>query len=67
MLSDLPPVVDTIEATELEQRNGESIITAKLAGNFPGSPVDLVNEFTIGDRGRGAQDSPVTAVLPCLD
>jgi hypothetical protein len=37
MLSDLPPVVDTIEATELER------------------------------RGRGAQDSPVTAALPCLD
>ena len=49
MLSDLPPVVDTIEPTELEQRNGESIVTAKLAGNFRGSPVDLVHEFTIAD------------------
>jgi hypothetical protein len=49
MLLDLPPVVDTIEATELEHRNDESIITAKLTGNFPGSPVDLINEFTIGD------------------
>jgi hypothetical protein len=39
----------TIEPTELEQRNGKWIITAKLAGNFPGSPVDLVYEFTIAD------------------
>jgi hypothetical protein len=39
----------TIEPTELEHRNGEWVITAKLAGNFPGSPVDLVYEFTIAD------------------
>ena len=38
----------TIDPTELDQRDGETILTATLAGNFPGSPVDLTYEFTIG-------------------
>ena len=37
----------TIEPTELDQRNGQTILTATLVGNFPGSPVDLMYEFTI--------------------
>ena len=37
----------TIEPTDLDQRNGQTILTATLAGNFPGSPVDLKYEFTI--------------------
>jgi hypothetical protein len=37
----------TIEPTDLERRDGQTIVTATLAGNFPGSPVDLIYEFTI--------------------
>ena len=37
----------TIEPIDLDQRNGQTILTATLAGNFPGSPVDLEYEFTI--------------------
>jgi hypothetical protein len=39
----------TIEPTELDQRNGQTILTATLVGNFPGSPVDLIYEFTIAE------------------
>ena len=39
----------TIEPAELEQANGKTMLTAILAGNFPGSPVDLMYEFTIAD------------------
>lgn len=37
----------TIEPLSLEQRDGRAILVATLAGNFPGSPVDLFYEFTI--------------------
>jgi ketosteroid isomerase-like protein len=39
----------TIEPINVEQRDGQAILTATLAGDFPGSPVDLVYEFTIAD------------------
>ena len=39
----------TISPIELDQRDGQTILTATLAGNFPGSPVDLEYEFTIGE------------------
>jgi hypothetical protein len=31
------------------ERNGQTILTVTLAGNLPGSPVDLIYEFTIVD------------------
>jgi hypothetical protein len=39
----------TIEPSNLDQRNGQAILTATLAGDFPGSPIDLFYEFTIVD------------------
>ncbi len=39
----------TIEPTSLEDRDGRSLLTVTLAGNFPGSPVELVYELTIVD------------------
>jgi hypothetical protein len=38
-----------IPPTGVDERNGRTILTATLAGNFPGSPVDLIHEFTIVD------------------
>lgn len=41
----------TIEPLSLVERDGETVLTASVAGSFPGSPVDLDFEFTIaGDR-----------------
>jgi hypothetical protein len=40
----------TITPSNLEQRNGETILKATLDGNFPGSPADLFYEFTIVDE-----------------
>ena len=37
----------TIEPTGLDQRNGQTILSGTMTGNFPGSPVDLTYEFTI--------------------
>ena len=39
----------TIDPIDVEQRDGQTIVTATLAGDFPCSPVDLVYEFTIAD------------------
>jgi hypothetical protein len=39
----------TIEPTGIEDRDGRTILLATLAGNFPGSPVDLSYEMTIAD------------------
>ena len=33
----------------MDDRNGRTTLTITLAGNFPGSPVDLIYEFTIVD------------------
>jgi ketosteroid isomerase-like protein len=38
----------TIDPTKLEQRDGQTILSATLAGNFPGTPVDLTYDLTIG-------------------
>jgi hypothetical protein len=49
----------TIEPNDLEQRDGRTLVTATLAGDFPGSPVDLVYEFTIvGDLIQGLRIHP---------
>jgi hypothetical protein len=37
----------TVEPLALAQRDGRIVVTARLAGNFPGSPVDLRYSFTI--------------------
>jgi hypothetical protein len=39
----------TIDPTAVEERNGETIVTGTLAGDFPGSPVILIYEFTVAD------------------
>ena len=39
----------TIDPTDAEQRDGETVVTATLAGDFPGSPVELKYEFTLAD------------------
>ena len=39
----------TIHPIALDQRDGRTVVTATLAGDFPGSPVDLEYEFTIAD------------------
>jgi hypothetical protein len=37
----------TIGPVDLVEREGQTILTATLTGDFPGSPVDLIYEFTI--------------------
>jgi hypothetical protein len=39
----------TIEPADLDDRNGVSVLTATLAGNFPGSPVVLKYVFELAD------------------
>jgi hypothetical protein len=39
----------TAEPVDLVERGGQAILTATLAGDFPGSPIDLTYEFTIAD------------------
>lgn len=38
----------TAEPVALEERDGRTIVTAHLEGNFPGSPIDLRYAFTLG-------------------
>jgi hypothetical protein len=38
-----------IDPTGIDQREGLAVVRATLAGNFPGSPVELVYEFTLVD------------------
>lgn len=41
----------TVEPFSIEERDGSTIVTSRLKGNFPGSPVDLRYIFTIaGNR-----------------
>jgi len=40
----------TSEPFALEQKEGRHIVTSRVAGNFPGSPVDLRYEFRL-ERG----------------
>jgi hypothetical protein len=39
----------TIDPVRLAKRDGETILTATLAGDFPGGPVELDYEFRIVD------------------
>lgn len=41
----------TSEPIALEQKDGRYIVTSRLTGNFPGSPVDLRYAFGL-ERGR---------------
>ena len=41
----------TIEPLEVEERDGKTVVTNKVSGNFPGSPVTLVFSFELeGDK-----------------
>ncbi|MDN2580258.1 nuclear transport factor 2 family protein [Aquibium sp. ELW1220] len=41
----------TVEPFALSQDDGRMVVTGRIAGNFPGSPVDLRYVFTLdGDR-----------------
>jgi hypothetical protein len=39
--------VYTIEPYAVESRDGHTVVTGTLAGNFPGSPVELKYDFTL--------------------
>jgi hypothetical protein len=39
----------TIEPTSVEERAGRSLVRGILAGNFPGSPVELTYDFRLVD------------------
>jgi hypothetical protein len=39
--------VYTIEPNAVESRGGHTVVTGTLAGNFPGSPVELKYDFTL--------------------
>ena len=41
----------TSEPVAMEQKNGQYIVTTRLVGNFPGSPVDLRFIFQL-ERGK---------------
>jgi SnoaL-like protein len=41
----------TVEPLSVTVRNGKTVVTAKVSGNFPGSPVTLDHVFELrGDR-----------------
>lgn len=41
----------TAEVLRFVEENGETVVTCRVSGNFPGSPVDLDYNFTMhGDR-----------------
>jgi hypothetical protein len=37
----------TVEPVALSERDGKIIVTAKVAGNFPGSPINLDHAFAV--------------------
>jgi hypothetical protein len=39
----------TIEPNGVDERGGQTVVAATLAGNFPGSPVELRYAFTLVD------------------
>ena len=39
--------VYTFEPNAVESRDGHTVVTGTLAGNFPGSPVELKYDFTL--------------------
>ena len=39
----------TMEPQEVAERDGLTVLTATVAGSFPGSPVDLDFDFTLRD------------------
>ena len=39
----------TVAPLEVAQRDGKTVLKAKLTGNFPGSPVTLEFSFTLAD------------------
>ena len=39
----------TVEPLDVADRNGKTVLKAKLAGNFPGSPVTLEFRFVLED------------------
>ncbi len=41
----------TVEPLDVVKRDGKTVVVARVAGDFPGSPLDLDHTFTIeGDR-----------------
>lgn len=50
----------TCEPFAVEQQDGRTVVTSKLVGNFPGSPVDLRYAFAVD----GAKIASLT-VTPC--
>ena len=41
----------TVEPLSVTERDGKTVVTAKVSGNFPGSPVNLDHVFELhGDR-----------------
>jgi hypothetical protein len=39
----------TVTPLELAERDGQSILKARLAGNFPGSPITVNFSFVLAD------------------
>jgi hypothetical protein len=39
----------TVDPLRIVEKNGEFILTSRLTGNFPGSPIELEFVFTIRD------------------
>ncbi len=39
----------TVEPLAISERDGKTVLTARLTGNFPGSPVTLEFSFTLKD------------------
>lgn len=39
----------TCEPLQCETQNGTTVVTSRLAGNFPGSPLDLRFKFDLAD------------------
>jgi biotin carboxyl carrier protein len=49
----------TCQPFAAEQRDGKTVVTSKLVGNFPGSPVDLRYAFVVdGDKIASLEIAP---------
>ena len=42
----------TASPSSAEERDGHTVVVARVAGDFPGSPADLTYRFGIADDGR---------------
>jgi hypothetical protein len=57
----------TIEPLASAQKEGETIVTNRLTGNFPGGPIELEFVFTLdGDKIASLVMTTTLSLIPCM-